>query len=78
MGGRREGDVMIRPWLDMLRAWHQQYQYKKTMRQIREHMLFFGCDLSDLTDRDIENGRYTIPQLKAIVKTMERIKEERR
>ncbi len=46
-------------WKRALLTWYQQYRYQKTMRQIRNLWSSFDCDLSHLTNFEIELGIFT-------------------
>lgn len=35
---------------------YRRYRYRKTLKQVREQFSFFGCDLSYLSDEQIEQG----------------------
>lgn len=43
-------------FLQSLRRRYQAYRYSKVKKQVRENLLFFGCDTSHLTDKEMEQG----------------------
>jgi hypothetical protein len=50
-------------FLETLRRWYQMRRYSKVKKQVRENLLFFGCDTSHLSDEELEQGTLNLGEL---------------
>lgn len=48
--------------LTSISKWWNNRKHKKVIKNIRGHMSFFGCDISQLTDEEIEDRFILISQ----------------